>query len=64
MERKFNGIYQLLDYSDDVNVRGDNIDTIKAINDTRIGASNESGLKVSIKETRYIFLSRHQNARQ
>jgi hypothetical protein len=41
---KLNGTHQLLVYVDDVNVLGDNIDTIKKNMETLIDASKEVGL--------------------
>jgi hypothetical protein len=43
---------------------GDNIDTIEKKKETLIDASKEVGLEVNTKKTKYMFLSRHQNAGQ
>jgi hypothetical protein len=54
---KLNGTHQLLDYADDVNVLGDNIDTITKNRGTLIDASKEVGLKVNIEKTKYMLVS-------
>jgi phage tail sheath gpL-like len=61
---KLNGTHQLLVYADDVNILGDNADTIKKNIQTLIDASKEVGLEVNSEKTMYILLSRHQNAGQ
>jgi hypothetical protein len=61
---KLNGTHQLLAYADNVNLLGDNIDTIKKNKETLIDASKEVGLEINVEKTKYMFLSRHQNLGQ
>jgi hypothetical protein len=56
-----NRIHQLLAYADDVNILGDNLDTIRKSTETLVGASKEVGLEINIEKTKYMLLSRHQN---
>jgi hypothetical protein len=61
---KLNWTHQLLFYADDVNLVGGNIDTIKKNTETLIGASKDVDLEVNAEKTKYMLLSRHQNAGQ
>jgi hypothetical protein len=61
---KLNGTHQLLVSADNVNLLGDNIDTIKKNTQTLIVASKEVGLEVNTEETKYMLLSHYQNAGQ
>jgi hypothetical protein len=61
---KLNGTHQLLAYVDDVNLLGDNTDTIKKNTETLIGASKEVGLEINIEKTKYMLISCHQNVGQ
>jgi hypothetical protein len=56
--------HQLLAYTDDVNLLGDNIDTIKKNTETLIDASKEVGLEINVERTKCMLLSRHQNVGQ
>jgi hypothetical protein len=59
---KLNGTHQLLACADDVNLLGDNIDTVEKNTETIIDASKEVGLEINVEKTKYMLLSRHQNA--
>jgi hypothetical protein len=61
---KLNGTHHLLAYTDDVNLLGDNIDTIKKNTETLIDASKGFGININVRKTKYMLLSRHQNVGQ
>jgi hypothetical protein len=61
---KLNGTHQLLAYADDVNLLGDNIDTIKKNMEILIDASKEFRLKINTEKIKHMLLSRHQNLGQ
>jgi hypothetical protein len=61
---KLNGTHQLLAYADDVNLLGDNIDTLKKNTETLIDASKEVGLEINVEKTKYMLLSRYQDVGQ
>jgi hypothetical protein len=50
VELKLNGTHQLLAYPDDVNLLGDNIDTIKKNRETLIDGSKEVGLEINVEK--------------
>jgi hypothetical protein len=52
-----------LAYADDVNLLGDNIDTIKNI-ETLIDACKDAALEINVEKIKYMLLSRHQNLGQ
>jgi hypothetical protein len=58
------GHHQLLPYADDVNLLGDNIDTINKNTQTLTDLSNEVGPEVNIEETTYMLGLRYQNVDQ
>jgi hypothetical protein len=51
-------------YADDVNLLGDNVDTIKKSTETIIYYNNEVRIKVNAEESKYILRSRSRNAGQ
>jgi hypothetical protein len=61
---KLNGTHQLLAYADDVNLLGDNIDTINKNTQTLIDTGKEVGLEVNVEKTKYILVTRDKNAGQ
>jgi hypothetical protein len=53
-----------LAYADDVNLLGENIDTINKNTQTLIDASKEVGLEVNVEKTKHTLVSQDQNAVQ
>jgi hypothetical protein len=57
-----NGTHQLLAYDDDVNLLGDNVDTIKKCKETLIDVMKKVGVEINEEKTKYMLLRHHQNA--
>jgi hypothetical protein len=61
---KLSGTHQFPAYADDVNLLGDNIDTIKKNTETLTDASKEVGLEINVEKNVYMLPSHHQNVGQ
>jgi hypothetical protein len=62
---KLNGTNHILVYSDNVNILGGNIHTIKKNTEAFVVASKETGLEVNAEKTKYyMVMSPNQNAGQ
>ena len=59
---KLNGTHQLLAYADDVNILGRSVDTVKKNAETSVAATKEIGLEVNADKTKYMVMSRGQDA--
>jgi hypothetical protein len=60
---KLNGTYQLLSYADNVNILGENIDTMQKNTGAVLDAGKEVGLEVNSEKTKYMLMS-HKKAGQ
>jgi hypothetical protein len=52
---KLSGTHQILAYTDDVNLVGDNIDTTKKYKETLIDASKQVGLEINVEKPKYML---------
>jgi len=59
---KLNGTLQLLVYADDVNILGGSIHTLKENAEALVASTREIGMEVSADKTKYMVMSRDQNA--
>ena len=59
---KLNGTHQLLAYADDVNILAGSMHILKENVEALVAATREIGLEVSADETKYVVISRDQNA--
>jgi hypothetical protein len=59
---KINDTYQHLVYGDDVNILGGSVNTLKKNTEVSIVASKKTGLEINADNTKYMFMSRDQNA--
>ena len=59
---KLNGTHQLLAYADDGNILGGSVHTVKENAEALVVATKEIGLEVNADKTKYMIMSRDQNA--
>jgi len=59
---KLNGTHQLLAYADDVHILGGSRHTVKKNAEALVVATKETGLEVNADKTKYVVMSRDQNA--
>jgi sorting nexin-29 len=59
---KLNGTHSILAYADDVNILGGSVRTVKENAGALVVATKEIGLEVNADKTKYMIMSRDQNA--
>jgi hypothetical protein len=61
---ELNGTHQPLVYSDDLNLLGDSVSTIKENSETLLEASRDIGLEINAEKPKYMIMSRYPNSGQ
>jgi len=61
---KLNGTHQLLAYADDVHILGGSVHMVMENAEALVVATKEIGLEVNADKTKYMLMSRDQNAGQ
>ena len=59
---KLNGTHQLLAYANGVNILGGSVDIVKKNREALVAATKKIGLEVNADKTKYMTVSRDQNA--
>ena len=59
---KLNSTHQLLVYANDVNILGGSVHTVKKNAEALVAATKQIGLEVNPYKTKYMIMSRDQNA--
>ena len=59
---RLNGTHQVLAYADDVNILGGSVHTVKKNAEALVAATKAIGLEVNADKTKYMIMSRDQNA--
>ena len=59
---KLKGTHQLLAYANDVNILGGSVHTVRENAESLVVATKEIGLEVNADKTKYMVMSRDQNA--
>jgi len=59
---KLNGTHQLVTYADDVHILAGSMHTVKENSEALVAATREIGLEVSADKSKYMVMSREQNA--
>ena len=59
---KLNGTHQVLAYADDVNILGGSVHAVKKNAEALVAATKEIGLDINAHKTKYMTVSRDQNA--
>ena len=61
---KLNGTHQVLAFANDVNILGERVDTVKKNAEDLVASTKEIGLDLNANKTKYMTVSRDQNARR